>query len=108
MAKIDGIKLPANLGDSLGGTPEESAKVFLSAASKGLAQVIANALTEAVGEAAGAPAPDWTKLISGALVNIKWETPPDTIPQTVVALAQSEASALGGGLSVHIGISADF
>ncbi len=39
MAKIDGIQLPADLSGSLGGTPEEAAKVFLSAASKGLAKV---------------------------------------------------------------------
>ncbi len=37
MAKIDCIQLPADLSGSLGGTPEEAAKVFLSAASKGLA-----------------------------------------------------------------------
>jgi hypothetical protein len=30
MAKINGIQLPTDLSDSLGGTPEEAAKVFLS------------------------------------------------------------------------------
>lgn len=65
MAKIDGIQLPADLSGSLGGTPEEAAKVFLSAASKGLAKVIADALVDAVGETIGdGAAPDWTKLIA--------------------------------------------
>lgn len=108
MAKIDGIKLPDDLGSSLGGTPEEAAKVFLSAASKGLAQVIANALVDAVGETVGdGTPPDWTKLITGASLKLDWETPPNTIPQRVVSFAGTDENALGG-ISVGISISANF
>jgi hypothetical protein len=109
MAKIDGIQLPADFNSSLGGTPEEAAKAFLKAVSQGLAPVIANALTEAVGETVGdGTAPDWTKLIKGALINLDWETPPNTLPQTVVSFAQS-GDALGRGeVSVSVGISARF
>jgi hypothetical protein len=108
MATINGIQLPEGLGASLGGTPEDAAKAFLSAASKGLASVIANALTEAVGEAVGdGSSPDWTKLITGAVVKLDWETPPNTTPQTVISFAQTGGEALGG-VSVSIGISASF
>jgi hypothetical protein len=105
MAKIDGIQLPADLSGSLGGTPEEAAKVFLSAASKGLAKVIADALVDAVGETIGdGAAPDWTKLITGAAINLDWETPPNTIPQTGVAFAKTGTDNALGGLEVNVGI----
>ncbi|MFN9675086.1 MAG: hypothetical protein ACK552_21975 [Microcystis sp.] len=108
MAKINGIQLPTDLSGSLGGTPEEAAKVFLSAASKGLAKVIADALVDAVGETIGdGAAPDWTKLITGAAIHLDWETPPKTLPQRIVAFAQTGEDALGR-VSVGISISAEF
>jgi hypothetical protein len=98
MGQIQGIVLPDNIGAALGGTPEEAAKIFLKAASQGLAQVmadaIAQAVSESVGDGGGAP-PDWTKLVKGCVFKLDWETPPNTPVQTVVAFANAEP-ALGG------------
>ncbi|MEM9806857.1 MAG: hypothetical protein AAF959_16425 [Cyanobacteria bacterium P01_D01_bin.56] len=105
MATIEGIVLPDSLGDSLGGTPEEAAKVFLKAASEGLAQVVADSLTAAVGEALGGETADWAELITGASIQLDWATPPSTTPQRTVAFASPSAL---GGVSVGISVSATF
>ncbi len=106
MGQIQGIVLPDNLGDSLGGTPEEAAKIFMKAASQGLAQVMVNALVQAVGESVGGgAAPDWTKLVKGLAVKLDWETPPNTTVQTVIAFANTEDSPALGGVSFSVGIS---
>jgi len=102
MAKIDGIDVSDLAGGALGGTAEDAAKAFMQAASQGMAVVIQNALTAAVGEAvgqlgAGAAAPDWTKLITGIALKAEWSTPPNTLPRTLVTCVEPTAGALGGG-----------
>lgn len=96
--KINGIEIPAGFGASLGGTPEESAKEFMRLASKGMANVMRDALIGAMGETVGAgPAPDWAKLVSGCVLQMDWETPPGTPIQTAVAFSSSATpGALGG------------
>lgn len=97
--KINGIEIPVGFGASLGGatTPEESAKAFLRLASIGLADVMKNAVVGALSETLGAgPTPDWTKFISGCVVELDWETLPGTPVQTVIATSKPSSSALGG------------
>jgi hypothetical protein len=109
MGQIQGIVLPDNIGAALGGTPEEAAKIFMKAASQGLAQVIADGLVQALGETVGdggGTPPDWTKLVKGCAVKLDWETPPNTPVQTAIAFAGNEAAL--GGVSVGISISATF
>lgn len=109
MSKIDGIDLPVGLAASLGGSPEDAAKAFMRAASEGLAQVMADSLTDAIGASVGAgPAPDWTKLVRSCAVNLAWETPPGTPVQTVNAFFTPSSAVGGGSVSVSIGISASF
>jgi hypothetical protein len=109
MGQIQGIVLPDDIGSSLGGSPEEAAKIFMKTASQGLAQVMANALVQAVGESVGGgAAPDWTKLVKGCAVKLDWETPPNTPVQTAIAFANTDAAPALGGVSVGISISASF
>lgn len=101
--KIDGIALPATLGASLGGTPEEAAKAFLAAASAGMAQVLRDAVVAAVGEAVGGAAkPDWANYITGLVCDMQWSVPPGTMPTTLITFAGTGA-ALGGG-EVTVGV----
>ncbi|HEY1377032.1 MAG TPA: hypothetical protein VGF55_09565 [Gemmataceae bacterium] len=103
MAKIDGIKLPANLGASLSGTPEEAAKAFQKAVSVGMAQVVANALVAAASEAVGGgSAPDWFKLVKGCALDLGWETPGGTGEENAVGLSSGQGQALG---AVEVGVS---
>jgi hypothetical protein len=112
--KIEGIRLPAGLGTSLGGSPEDAAKVFLKAATQGLANVIADSLAQAVGSVGSSgvgAAPDWIKLIKGCIVDIAWETPGKTALQTATAIATSGSSIGGqslGGWEVSVGIKGSF
>jgi len=73
----------------------------LSAASKGLAKVMADAVADAVATAVGTlgdgESADWVKLIKGGVVTLDWETPPNTLPQRVVAFSKlGTDDALGG------------
>jgi hypothetical protein len=109
MGQIQGIVLPDNIGASLGGSPEEAAKIFMKSATQGLAQVLANALVQAVGESVGdggGAVPDWTKLVKGCAVKLEWETPPNTPVQTVIAFANDDQAL--GGVSFSVGISGSF
>ncbi|HEY1377031.1 MAG TPA: hypothetical protein VGF55_09560 [Gemmataceae bacterium] len=107
--KIDGIKLPANLGASLGGTPEEAATAFKKAVTIGMAQVMADALAAAVTDTVGGGGmPDWAKLIKGPIVNATWDTAAKKPIQAVVSRAKSgQDMALGGG-SVEVSIRGTF
>jgi hypothetical protein len=94
MAQINGIKLPAGLGASLGGTPEEAAKAFMKAASLGMARVMVDAVNSAIGEAVGnvgGPAPDWTKHVRNCVMDMQWETPPGTPVQIWTGFAGAAA-----------------
>jgi len=99
VGEINGIHLPANFGNLLGGSPEDAAKRFMRAATQGLAQVMVSALEQAVGQAVGngvgAP-PDWTKFVRNFALNLNWESPPGTKLQTVNAIAK--AGGVGGSL----------
>lgn len=61
-------------------TPEEAYKIFVAAASKGLTEVVAKALAEAVGAASGLAANNpqisgWEKYVSGITLSGCWGTP---------------------------------
>lgn len=107
MAKINGLVLPTSLGATLGGAPEDAAKAFMEAATKGLGVVVRDALSAALGEAIGnlgaGPAPDWAKLVTGLAMNMQWSTPPGTSMRSVVTVVAPADAALGGvGFSVGI------
>ena len=100
--------MPASFVATLGGSPEDAAKLFIRAASDGLARVVADGLAQALQSIAGAtvPPPDWTKYIKGVAIELSWETP-GTSPSQGLLLATpdpavgSGGSALGGfGVSV--------
>jgi len=89
----------------------------MRAASQGLAKVLSDAITQAVGEAVGGvggPAPDWTKLVRSCVVDLNWEIPPGTNLQTVNAFALGGGPGGGpgggilGGIDVSVGVSAHF
>jgi hypothetical protein len=105
--KINGIEMPTDFGAALSGTPEDAAKAFMRAATKGMADVMRDALIAAIGDTVGAPpAPDWTKFISGCVLQMDWETPPGTPIQTVTAFS-SNSSGLGS-FDVSIGLTGHF
>ena len=109
--KIDGIQLPATLGNSLGGSPEDAAKAFLAAASAGLAKVFRDAVSAALGEAvggrAGGPPPDWTRFITGCACNLQWDVPPGTPDRTLVTFAVPEGGTLGG-VEISVSVTVKF
>lgn len=110
--KVNGIQLPSGLGASLGAatSPEESAKLFMNAATKGLAKVIADSVLAAVGETVGVGStpPDWTKLIKACVLQVDWETPPGTALQKCVAFSESDSGPVLGGIGFSVGISGTF
>ena len=88
------------------GTPEEAAKLFMNAATRGLAKVIADSVLAAVGESVGVGStpPDWTKLVKACVVQMDWETPPGTPLQKCVAFSASYSGPVLGGIGFSIGI----
>ena len=112
MAQIQGLVLPANIGGALGGSPQDAAKAFMEAASKGMATGVRDALTAAIGEAlggVGGPAPDWTEYVTSLALDMTWSTPRDSTPRTLVAFAGPAPAAVGGAnIGISIGITASF
>jgi len=109
--KVNGIVLPPGMGSSLGSaTPEDAAKFFLKAATQGLAKVMSDAVVAAVGEAVGVGGtpPDWTKLVTGAILQLDWEKPTGTIPERVTSFSSSDGGPALGGIGFQIGISGTF
>ncbi|KIC41355.1 hypothetical protein RA28_20990 [Ruegeria sp. ANG-S4] len=111
MAQINGINMEGVDGAALGGTAEEAAKVFLEAAGKGLAQVIADALGQAANASVGGggdPAA-WTELIGPCIVDIQFTVPKGTTPRSLNTIATSDSDALGGvSGSVSCGVNINF
>jgi hypothetical protein len=106
---------------SAAGTPEEAAKVFYAAVSKGLAAVVADALSQSVAAiapgAADAKIAGWEKLVGGVAMHLAWESPAilNPIPLTQIACfapyapeLQSNVEAMGVNVSIGVSVSASF
>ena len=64
------------------------------------------ALITALGETVGAgPAPDWTKLVRGCVLQMDWETPAGTPIQTAIAFSSSASLSALGAISFEGSIS---
>ncbi|MDS7596216.1 hypothetical protein [Agrobacterium tumefaciens] len=102
-------------------TPEEAAKIFYAAVSKGIAFVVADSLSKAV--AAHAPTvadariAGWQKLIGGVAMQLAWESPAilKPIPLTQIACfapygpeLQGNVEPMGVNVSIGVSVSASF
>jgi hypothetical protein len=95
---------------SAAGTPEEAAKLFYAAVSKGLAAVVADALSQSVTAIAPAAA-------GGVAMHLAWESPAILNPIPLTQLAcfapyapqlQGGAEAMGVNVSIGVSVSASF
>ncbi|WP_460104721.1 hypothetical protein [Pseudomonas sp. S2_D10] len=120
------IKMTAMLlnGDSINAftrasSPEEAAQIFLEAASKGMANLMAAALDEALTKAVADTAhissgsiSGWNEMIKGCVVNLCWERPKLGLPVgQVVNFCERKTNGintLGVGVSIGISISGTF
>ncbi|MFN3357436.1 MAG: hypothetical protein ACK418_15710 [Pseudomonas sp.] len=100
-------------------SPEGAAQIFLEAASKGMAKVMAEALDQALTKAvvdtanvSGGNITGWNDLIKGCVVDLCWERPKLGLPVgQVVTFCERKTNgvnALGVGVSVGITISGTF
>lgn len=93
-------------------TPEEAAKIFLAAASAGLASVMVKAVDDAINRvsvASASPAiTGWQGMIRGAAVCIDWDSPvllKAAAPVCVSSFASRVAPVESFGVDVSVGIS---
>ncbi|WP_236765502.1 hypothetical protein [Agrobacterium tumefaciens] len=106
---------------STAGTPEEAAKIFYAAISKGLAALVAEALSKSVAAhtpaATDAKIAGWQKLIGGVAMHLVWESPAilNPIPLTQIACfapygpeMQDNVGAMGVNVSIGVSVSASF
>lgn len=102
-------------------TPEEAAKIFYAAVSKGLAFVVANALSEAVASykpaVADAKIAGWQKLIGGVAMQLAWESPAILKPIPLTQIAgfapygpelQGNVEPMSVNVSIGVSVSASF
>jgi len=89
-------------------SPEEAYKIFCASASKGLGELLAKAIADAVGSASSvssinAKIAEWEKYVKGVTLSGCWGTPGVlSQPSSVNTFADSDAPALLGG-SIRIG-----
>ncbi|MDP9732349.1 UNVERIFIED_ORG: hypothetical protein QE446_003695 [Rhizobium sp. SORGH_AS260] len=106
---------------SAAGTPEEAAKLFYAAVSKGLAAVVADALSQSVTAiapaASGTKIAGWEKLVGGVAMHLAWESPAVLNPIPLTQLAcfapyapqlQGNVEAMGVNVSIGVSVSASF
>ncbi|WP_246669639.1 hypothetical protein [Agrobacterium sp. B1(2019)] len=106
---------------SAAGTPEEAAKLFYAAVSRGLAAIVADALSQSVTAiapaAAGTKIAGWEKLVAGVTMQLAWESPAILNPIPLTQLScfapyapqlQGNVEAMGVNVSVGVSLSASF
>lgn len=103
-------------------SPEEAAQMIKGAIAVGLAEIIAKAIDDAVGDAktlapASAVTTGWENFIGGASIALNWDRSIGSIPGQITAFAKRQAQidppsglvgALGVGVSVGISITGSF
>lgn len=115
------ILLNSNAMDafSKASSPEGAAQIFLEAASRGMAKLMADALDEALTKAvsdtahvSGGSISGWNELIKGCVVDLCWEQPKLGLPVSQVVnfcgRKTNGINALGMDVSVGITISGRF
>lgn len=104
---IQGITIPPDWKKSAGSnaTPEELAVAFMGIFTEGLADLLARAVLNAMGDAVGpmsGNAPEWVKFIKGCSVDVTWSGPPRSSPTTVVAVAKETVKPMSGRNAVDL------